>query len=219
VYWEKTREADETVTVEILRFSCDDIDYKETPVNWRGETVFATLLTNIAACAERNVFIADKLKELIKEPNRRILVLSERISHLESLEVLMKPTGCVMGYYIGGMKTATRELAAEEAQILWATYQMASEAMNIKTLNCVVMATSRKKIEQSTGRILRQRPEDRKLSPLIVDIVDIHRSYQSQSRERISYYKKCGYKILDSDASEEAIKKKQGPVVYGFIDD
>lgn len=219
VYWEKTREADETVTVEILRFSCDDIDYKETPVNWRGETVFATLLTNIAACAERNVFIADKLKELIKEPNRRILVLSERISHLESLEVLMKPTGCVMGYYIGGMKTATRELAAEEAQILWATYQMASEAMNIKTLNCVVMATSRKKIEQSTGRILRQRPEDRMVSPLIVDIVDIHRSYQSQSRERISYYKKCGYKILDSDASEEAIKKKQGPVVYGFIDD
>jgi superfamily II DNA or RNA helicase len=219
VYWEKTREADETVTVEVLRFSCDDEEYNDTPTNWRGETVFATLLTKVTVCAERNVFIAEKLKELIKEPNRRILVLSERISHLESLEVLLKPTGCVMGYYIGGMKTATRELAAEEAQILWATYQMASEAMNIKTLNCVVMATSRKKIEQSTGRILRQRPEDRKVGPLIVDIVDVHRSYQSQARERIAYYKKCGYKIKDSDASEEAMKKKEGPVTYGFIDD
>ena len=218
VYWEKTREADETVTVEVLRFSSDDIDYKETPVNWRGETVVAKLLGQLVACHDRNVFIADKLKELIKEPNRRVLVLSERIGHLESLEVLMKPTGCVMGYYIGGMKTATRDLAAEEAQILWASYAMASEAMNIKTLNCVLMASQRKKIEQSTGRILRQRPEDRKVAPIIVDVIDIHRTYQSQSRERISYYKKCGYKILDSDAPEEAIKKK-GPVVYGFVDE
>jgi len=219
VYWEKTREADETVTVEVLRFSCDDDDYNETPTNWRGETVFATLLTKVAVCQERNVFIAEKLKELIKEPNRRILVLSERISHLESLEVLMKPSGCVMGYYIGGMKTATRDLAAEEAQILWATYAMASEAMNIKTLNCVLMASPRKKIEQSTGRILRQRPEDRKVTPIIVDVVDVHRTYQSQARERMTYYKKCGYKILDSDASEEVMKKKEGPVTYGFIDD
>ena len=219
VYWEKTREADETVTVEVLRFSCDDEEYNDTPTNWRGETVIATLLTKVVNCCERNVFMAEKLKELIKEPNRRILVLSERISHLESLEVLMKPTGCVMGYYIGGMKTATRDLAAEEAQILWATYAMASEAMNIKTLNCVLMASPRRKIEQSTGRILRQRPEDRKVSPIIVDVVDTHRSYQSQARERIAYYKKCGYKIKDSDASEEAMKKKEGPVTYGFIDD
>jgi superfamily II DNA or RNA helicase len=219
VYWEKTREADETVTVEILRFSSDDIDYKETPVNWRGETVVAKLLGQLVCCHERNVFIADKLKELIKEPNRRILVLSERIGHLESLEVLMKPTGCVMGYYIGGMKTATRDLAAEEAQILWASYAMASEAMNIKTLNCVLMASPRKKIEQSTGRILRQRPEDRKVAPVIVDVIDIHRTYQSQSRERISYYKKCGYKILDSDLDEKEAMKKKGPVVYGFVDE
>jgi superfamily II DNA or RNA helicase len=124
-----------------------------------------------------------------------------------------------MGYYIGGMKTATRDLAAEEAQVLWATYAMASEAMNIKTLNCVIMASPRRKIEQSTGRILRQRPEERTVATIIIDIVDIHRSLQSQSRERISYYKKCGYRILDSDASEETMKKKQGPVVYGFVDD
>jgi len=50
--------------------------------------------------------------------------------------------------------------------------------------------------------------------------VDVHRSYQSQARERIAYYKKCGYKIKDSDLSEkDAMKKKEGPVTYGFIDD
>jgi len=206
VYWEKRREADETVSVEIMRFSCEDPDYTEVPTNFRGEVILARLLTQIVNCQKRNLFIADKLKELIKEPGRRILVLSERIGHLEALEALIKPMGCVMGYYIGGMKTATRDLAAEEAQVLWATYAMASEAMNIKTLNTVLMASPRKKIEQSTGRILRQRPEERKVAPIILDVVDIHRSMQSQSRQRIAYYRKCGYKIRDGESDDSDVE-------------
>jgi hypothetical protein len=180
----------------------------------------AKLLTQIVSCHKRNVVIADRLKDLIKEPGRRILVLSERIGHLEALEALVKkdnPT-CVTGYYIGGMKTATRDLAAEEAQILWATYAMASEAMNIKTLNTVLMASPRKKIEQSTGRILRQRPEERKVGPLILDVIDVHRSMQSQSKLRIAYYKKCGYKILDQ--SENRVEKPENEFKqYAFVDD
>jgi hypothetical protein len=180
-----------------MRFACDDTEYADVPTNFRGEVILARLLTKIVEFQKRNVFIADRLKDLIKEPGRRILVLSERIGHLEALENLLKPTGCVMGYYIGGMKSAVRDLAAEEAQILWATYAMASEAMNIKTLNTVLMASPRKKIEQSTGRILRQRPEERKVDPLIIDIIDVHRSMQSQARQRIAYYKKCGYNVID----------------------
>jgi hypothetical protein len=131
-----------------------------------------------------------------------------------------------MGYYIGGMKTATRDLAAEEAQILWATYAMASEAMNIKTLNTVLMASPRKKIEQSTGRILRQRPEERKVAPIILDVVDVHRSMQSQSRQRMAYYRKCGYKIRDSSADlddeekeEEVLHKNNKKIEYALVDD
>jgi superfamily II DNA or RNA helicase len=227
VYWEKKREADATVGVELMRFNCDDTEYADVPTNFRGEVILARLLTKIVEFQKRNVFIADRLKDLIKEPGRRILVLSERIGHLEALEALLKPTGCVMGYYIGGMKSAVRDLAAEEAQILWATYAMASEAMNIKTLNTVLMASPRKKIEQSTGRILRQRPEERKVDPLIIDIIDVHRSMQSQARQRIAYYKKCGYKIKDTDDNDNddsvegrAEKKKKPEVIeYGFVDD
>ena len=223
VYWEKKREADETVSVELMRFVSDDIEYAEVPTNYRGETIMAKLLTQIVSCHKRNVVIADRLKDLIKEPGRRILVLSERIGHLEALEALVKkdPTSaaCVTGYYIGGMKTATRDLAAEEAQILWATYAMASEAMNIKTLNTVLMASPRKKIEQSTGRILRQRPEERKVSPLILDVIDVHRSMQSQSKLRIAYYKKCGYKILDGDNVVSEKPEKAESREYGFVDE
>jgi superfamily II DNA or RNA helicase len=115
VYWEKKREADETVSVELMRFSCDDLEYNDIPRNFRGEVEYTKLLTQIIVCKPRNIYIANKLKELIKEPKRRILVLSGRVGHLEELEALLKPTGCVIGYYIGGMKTATRDLAAEEA--------------------------------------------------------------------------------------------------------
>ena len=220
VYWEKKREADETVEVQILRYEDDDPTYCDVPTNFRGEVILARLLTQVVQCTKRNQFIAEKLKELIKEPNRRILVLSERIGHLEMLEALMKPTGVVMGYYIGGMKTATRELAATSAQILWATYAMASEAMNIKTLNCVLMASPRRKIEQSIGRILRQRPEERTVAPLILDLVDGHSPLGGQSRQRIMFYKKCGYKINDG---EEIVKSNQPSkdmfTEYAFVED
>jgi hypothetical protein len=98
---------------------------------------------------------------------------------------------------------------------------MASEAMNIKTLNCVLMASPRKKIEQSTGRILRQRPEERAVAPLIIDVIDVHRTTQSQARLRKAYYKKCGYKIMNSDIleAEEREIVNEGPTVYAFVDD
>lgn len=118
-----------------MRFECDDEAYATVPTNFRGEVILARLLSQVVACEKRNIYIADKLKELIKEPKRRVLVLSERIGHLEAIEALMKPTGCKMGYYIGGMKTGERDEAAETAQVLLASYSMASEAMNIKTLN------------------------------------------------------------------------------------
>jgi hypothetical protein len=111
--------------------------------------------------------------------------------------------------YIGGMKTATRDLAAEEAQILWASYAMASEAMNIKTLNTMVMVSPRKKIEQSTGRILRVQKDARTVTPMIVDIVDSHGVYQGQWRKRKAYYKKCAYKVVIHGKEEVKEKEKE----------
>jgi hypothetical protein len=90
---------------------------------------------------------------------------------------------------------------------------MASEAMNIKTLNTVVMASPRKKVEQSTGRILRVQKDQREVNPIIVDIVDSHGMYQGQWRKRASYYKKCAYQIQYEDQTqsetEEEVEKEE----------
>ena len=194
VYWEKIREADPDVIVRKVEFEADDPAYSNEPTDFRGDLVLATLLTQILEYEPRNQAIDAVIKDLVAEPDRRILVLSDRITHLERIERGL-PKGTTSSYYIGGMKENVREGGAKTAQVLLGTYAMASEAMNIKTLNTMVMVSPRKKIEQSTGRILRVQKGDRVVAPLIVDIVDSHGVYQGQWLKRKAYYKKCAYKI------------------------
>lgn len=223
-YWEKRREADTTVSVKALSFDLDKSSYKDVPTDYKGEPVLARLLTQVVECDERNEWIVENILQLLEdEPARRILVLAERIKQLEDFERRiqeLKPL-LQLGYYIGGMKEEKREHGAANANILLASYAMASEAMNIKSLNTVVLASPRKKIEQSVGRILRERPHERKVMPLIVDILDSHGVYQGQWRKRRAFYKACGYKIVlqkyksdetseDSSDAEEPEAKPQG---------
>lgn len=194
IYWEKIREADPDVIVRKVDFESDDPAYSNEPTDFRGELVLATLLTQILEYEPRNERIDEVMRGLVAEPDRRILVLSDRITHLERIERGL-PKGTTASYYIGGMKENIREGGAKTAQVLLGTYAMASEAMNIKTLNTMVMVSPRKKIEQSTGRILRVQKGDRVVAPLIVDVVDSHGVYQGQWLKRKAYYKKCAYKI------------------------
>jgi len=202
VYWEKVREADPSVIVQPVFVDCQDIAYTDVPVNWKQEPVMGKLLTQVVECAPRTKQVADLIKEICSDERRRVLVLSERIGHLNSIEALLEPAGITMGYYIGGMKEEVREAGAATAQVLLASYAMASEAMNIKTLNTMIMVSPRKKIEQSTGRILRVQKDARTVAPLIVDIVDSHGVYQGQWTKRKAYYKKCAYKITDGKESQ-----------------
>jgi superfamily II DNA or RNA helicase len=197
VYWEKTREPDPTVEVKGVFVETKDETYNTVPTDWRGEVVMARMLGNVLGCDERNREILRWILRLCEEPSRRVLVLSERIGHLERIEELVKEANATLttAYYVGGMKEAVREEGAAAARILLASYAMASEAMNIKTLNAVILASPRKSVEQSTGRILRVRPDQRKLPPVIVDIVDEHSMYQSQWRKRLTYYRKCAYQV------------------------
>jgi superfamily II DNA or RNA helicase len=209
-HWDKVREADPTVVVRGVHFAAAlppgdaaaaaaAADFREVPTNWRGEPVLARLLSKVVEYAPRTRRILDILIEMCQDPRRKILVLSERKILLENLELLLgalsePPT---VGYYVGGMKQVDLDATAANAQVVLATYAMANEGLNIKTLNAIILASPRKKVEQSTGRILRMRPEERSVDPLIVDIIDPHDTYKRQWKVRLSYYKKCGYDIQE----------------------
>jgi hypothetical protein len=194
VYEEKVREPDSTVVVKALWYQNEDPAYATPPVDWRGELVTARLMTQVVSCEPRTKMVIEQVKELASDPKRKVLVLSERRGHLEAIEAGL-PTTLVKGYYVGGMKQADLDRNAEICQVLLATYAMASEAMNIKALNAMIMASPRKKVEQSTGRILRVSVDKRELHPLIIDIIDQHDTYVRQWYLRARYYKKCAYTI------------------------
>jgi superfamily II DNA or RNA helicase len=96
-----------------------------------------------------------------------------------------------VGYYIGGMKEAALK-KSETKKIIIVTYSMAAEALDIKSLTTLVMATPKTDIEQSVGRILREKHNQ----PVVVDIIDSHDLFQNQWNKRKAFYKKQNYKII-----------------------
>ena len=104
------------------------------------------------------------------EIDRKILILSERKNQLKVIEKLLD-NNYNIGYYVCGM-TREKLKESENMQIILATYQMASEGMDIPALNTLILASPITSIEQSIGRIQRQLPHERKYIPMTIDIID-----------------------------------------------
>jgi superfamily II DNA or RNA helicase len=204
IYWEKVREPDPTVQVKGIHITCNDPDYMKVPYDYKRDVIIAKLITNIVECKERTEEIVKWVHDICKDSNRKLLILSARIEHLKTIDVGIN-SEISRSYYIGGMKEEIREEGALKSQVILASYSMASEAMNIKALNSVILASPRSSIEQSTGRILRVRVNERVVEPLIIDIIDPHDTTTSQWKRRLTYYKKCKYEIKEyKQGSQEA---------------
>ena len=205
VYQIARRPKDDSVGVRVLRYACDDDAYANTPTNWKGETVRARLINQIAAYKPRTAALVEWIAPMLKdEPGRRLLILSDRREHLMDFASMFVAQGLSsMGYYVGGMKQAELDKSATK-QIILGTYAMASEGMNIPTLNTILLATPKSNIEQSVGRILRQKKEERLVAPRILDILDTaFMEANGQWAKRRKFYKSCGYTIKWSDDPED----------------
>lgn len=154
------------------------------------------MISAICAFEPRNQEILSILTRILSnEPGRQVIILSERISQLRTIEqMIKKATLGSTGYYIGGM--SSDELAkSTECKIILASYQMSSEGMNIPTLNTLILASPISSVEQSIGRIQRQKPTERQFKPLVVDVWDRFSRFQTQGLTRIKHYKSQGYDI------------------------
>jgi superfamily II DNA or RNA helicase len=218
-YQIKVRDPDESVEVRVIRFTAADPEYADTPLDCRGEISRPRLCNQLSEFAPRTRAICDELDIALKE-GRKLLVLSDRISHLEAFEKDLRGRGYdSLGYYIGGMSAEGRDTSAAK-QIILATFAMSAEGMNIKDLNTVVLATPKTRIEQAVGRIFRLKKEERVFAPLIFDIFDIpHDVLHRQYKQRANFYKQCGYRIFmkepggDYRETGKVKKEKQGDVL------
>jgi hypothetical protein len=151
------------------------------------------MIKKVAEYGPRNDFVIRVIADLIAEnPENQIMVLAHNRSLLEYLySGINHRQISTVGYYVGGMKQSDLQ-ETETRQIVLATYAMAAEALDIKTLSTLIMATPKTDIEQSIGRILRVKHEQ----PIVVDIVDTHEVFKRQFQQRKMFYRKCQYDIF-----------------------
>lgn len=142
------------------------------------------------------------------DPNRRVLVLSERRKHLEAIGARLTEAKVEHGYYWGGAKQSALEEAATK-QVLLGTYHMASEGMDVPALNTVVLASPKSDVKQSVGRILRK--TDHPVVPTVVDFVDATLPcFARQLNVRKRFYQASGFSY-----SKEAPNTREGGEAEG----
>jgi superfamily II DNA or RNA helicase len=160
--------------------------------NFKGNLNAPNMINQLVADPTRNEQIVDEIMTLNNE-GRKILVLSGRRGQCEVLNKLVcerKKKSTTTGMYLGGMKNADLDIS-NKADIIFATYAMASEAYDNIDLDTLIMATGLSNIVQAVGRILRKK---NKFRPLVVDFTDTE-YFGGQASRRKQYYKKSGYQF------------------------
>lgn len=163
----------------------------EEQIMMNGKPNRMAMITDLCNHEERNNFIVNIVKE---NTHRIILILTQIRHHAEILHSRLPGSGLYMG------KMSLEELNESNTKnIIIGTYNMASEGYDNPRLDTLILATPKSNIEQSVGRILRQKNKN---NPLVIDIQDFHSIFTYTNYKRLTYYKKQGF-----------IKKKKDTII------
>lgn len=179
-------------------------------------------LTALTQIEERNNFLIQIINIIKNNSSRKILCLSARIIHLELIKQkidsiienevrnnTLEINEIITSLYIGKNTELERRDAEEHADIIFGSYDMAQEGLDIKRINTIIMLTppiGQKCFIQSIGRCMRETNN----FPLIVDISDQLSMYNQSNIKRNKYYKSHNYIYNEYFANNEnIITKKQ----------
>lgn len=199
VVYKGERDEQHSVVVRAIDYVSNDEDFKEVVTDYRGQVQHSTMITKLCGFNHRSEFILNVLVDLLRESSeqnikQQIMILAHNKNLLKYLyDAIEVRNIATVGYYVGGMKEAALK-ESETKKVIIATYSMAAEALDIKTLTTLIMATPKTDIEQAVGRILREKHG----SPIVVDIIDEHQPFKNQWSKRKTFYRKQNYKIIHS---------------------
>lgn len=210
IHKEKSNSDDHNILIKAINFKTNDEIFNACEYDVRGNIKYTTMISKLCSFNHRSEFILNiVIDELNENSNQQIMILSQ---FKEVLTYLFKGFNhrniTNVGYYIGGMKKPDLK-SSESKQIILATYGMASEGLDIKSLTTLVLATPLSDVEQSVGRITRMK-HDRQL---VIDIIDQHGLFKKQWNKRRQFYNKKNYKIMmcedyKNNEWREIVKKK-----------
>lgn len=190
----------------IKNLKINSSDYKEicTMNRFTGQNTiqFTSMLSELVSMEKRNKLIIELIKDCI-ENGRKILVLSDRRSHLQNIYSSLDKDPSITftyGLFLGSMKIEALE-KSKACDVILATYAAFSEGVSEKDLDTLILTTPKKfighlknttknenyKIEQIVGRIFRKTHIER--NPMIIDLFDNFSIYKSQGNSRKAFYK------------------------------
>lgn len=167
----------------------EDSDFQQTFHNLRGNVNLPKMISRMCESPKRTHLIVDLIQQKLND-DRHILVLSERLFQIETIQKLLLAKNIENGKAVGGI-LYDKLVENCKKRVILATYSYVSEGFDVDTLDTLIYASPKTDIVQSVGRILRKVPEERKNVPLIVDIIDQHMI--PKYKQRLKYYKKCNF--------------------------
>lgn len=198
VVYKGKRDDEHDVTVRAIEYKANDEDFNRVTLDFRGNVQYSTMISKLCTYNHRTEFILRVLKDMLTENGeQQVMILAHNKNILKYMHDAIKTRDfATVGYYVGGMKDAALK-ESEKKQVIIATYSMAAEALDIRTLTTLIMATPKTDIEQAVGRILREKHS----KPVVVDIIDAHDPFQSQWAKRKTFYKKQNYKMITIESN------------------
>lgn len=204
------RKGDINVYIKMFNYKSTNVKlFSEKKQYFQGKVVpgIQKMVTNLTILNERNQFIINIMNSIMHKYERKILVLSARLEHLDILkkgiDLIIKqkvesgeiePREITTAKYIGGMKDYQLE-DSSEADIIFATYAMAKEGLDIDKLNTLILATPEKDVIQSIGRVMRKQIAEGDICPIVIDIADELSLFKKWGSKREEYYKSMKYNV------------------------
>ena len=201
VFIDKTKREIRQITSTMVYYQNGSPVYCREETTGFGKLCIPRMITNVCKYPRRTALIVKLVRHLLTNPDRCILVLSDRIEHLRMIDKLLREDGeTSVGFYIGGMKELQLK-ATESCRVILGSYSMSSEGMDIPSLNSLILASPKSDIEQSVGRILRRHHEN--VVPAVYDIVDNFSVFCNQAQKRRKFYEKKEYGLYTSLADDD----------------
>ena len=219
IHVEKRDTSTNSVLIRTLHYEVDDDDYNETHKDYRGNVQFSKMISKLCDYNRRSDFILQYIEYFMNDDekhnrNQQLMILGHNKSLLKYIHdgiIGRNIASQSVGYYVGGMKEADLKIS-ETKKIVIATYSMASEGLDIKTLTSLMMITPKTDIVQAVGRILRSKHKH--CQPCVIDLIDSHDIFKRQYKQRQKFYNQQNYKIVSWNHKNESSKNSDGTYVF-----
>jgi hypothetical protein len=135
IVYKITEKKQRNVQVRAIQFKSDDRAFNTVEYDFRGNPAYSTMISKLCEHRPRSEFILKVVQDMfVENPAQQIMIIAHNKNVLTYLhDAISERKIATVGYYVGGMKESALK-TTEEKQVVIATYAMAAEALDRKSV-------------------------------------------------------------------------------------